>query len=155
MLSEELRAEITDLIGRYERPRSALMPGFWAIQRTYGYLPKDAVAEVAELVGVDPGYASGVASFYSMYHLEPVGRYIIQVCRTLSCRMAGAEDILNHLRDSLGVDVGQTTPDGKFTLMTAECLASCGTAPAMLINEDLYESLTPERVDEILARLDG
>lgn len=155
MLSEELRAEITDLIGRYERPRSALMPGFWAIQRTYGYLPKDAVAEVAELVGVDPGYASGVASFYSMYHLEPVGRYIIQVCRTLSCRMAGAEDILNHLRDSLGVDVGQTTPDGRFTLMTAECLASCGTAPAMLINEDLYENLTPERVDEILARLDG
>lgn len=155
MLSDAVRAEITALLGRYEEPRSALMPAFWLAQESCGHLTGEAITEVAEIIGVDPGYASGVASFYTMYHTEPVGRHIIMVCGTLSCRVAGAEDILEYLKQKLGIDTGEMTADGMFSLMTAECLASCGTAPVMLIGDDLHEQLTPARVDEILASLGG
>jgi NADH-quinone oxidoreductase subunit E len=150
MLSDELRAEITALMDRYEEPRSALMPAFWLAQKAQGHLAEDAIEDIAHIIGVDPGYASGVASFYTLYHLEPVGRYVLQVCKTLSCRMAGAEDILEHLRQRLQIDVGGTTDDGKFSLMTAECLASCGTGPVMMVNHYMHENVTVERVDEIL-----
>jgi len=155
MLSDELRGEIRALLDQYEEPRSALMPAFWLAQQSDGHLAAEAISEIAEIVGVDPGYASGVASFYTMYHLRPVGRHVIQVCKTLSCRMAGAEDILEHLKAKLGINLGETNPDGAFSLCTSECLASCGTAPVMLVDDDLYENLTPERVDEILAQLGG
>jgi NADH-quinone oxidoreductase subunit E len=153
MLSAAARAEVAALGESYAEPTSALMPAFWVAQRELGYVPAEAAREIAEILGVQAGYAAGVLSFYTMYNREPVGKYVLQVCRTLSCSLMGAEGLLHHLEGRLGIGVGDTTLDGRFTLLTAECLASCGTAPAMLINEELYEELTPGRLDEILAGL--
>jgi len=153
MLSAAARAEVAALKDSYAEPASALMPAFRVAQRELGHVPAEAARQIAEILGVQAGYAAGVLSFYTMYNRELVGRYVLQVCRTLSCSLMGAEGLLEHIERKLGIKVGETTPDGRFTLLTAECLASCGTAPAMLINEDLHEDLTPVRLDEILAGL--
>jgi NADH-quinone oxidoreductase subunit E len=116
-------------------------------------LSPDVLREVAGILGIPPIAARSVASFYTMYNRKPVGRYLIQVCTNLSCSLMGAEHIVERLRQKLGIDVGETTPDDLFTLMTVECLGSCGTAPMMQINDDYYENLTEERLDQILAEL--
>jgi NADH-quinone oxidoreductase E subunit len=152
--SPETKEKFDTLLTRYPEKKAALIPTLWLAQEELGWLPPDALAYCAEMLELPPSKALSVASFYTMFNLKPVGRYKIEVCRTLSCALCGAFEILDHLEKRLGVQVGETTSDGKFTLMTQECLASCGTGPMMQVNgKRYYENLTPERVDEILASL--
>jgi len=153
VLSQETIERIRDLRQRYPRPESALLPALWAVQRSEGYLPMESLAAVAAIFGVTTAKVTSVASFYSMLSMEPRGRYVIQVCQSISCSLMGSDSIIRHLSGKLGIDPGETTEDGKFTLIEVECLASCGTAPMMQINDDYYENLTPDGVDQILEGL--
>lgn len=153
MISPETRSKIEALKAKYPLARSALVPALHLAQREIGYLSPEAMREVAALVGVPPVEAASVASFYTMLQRKPVGRHVIQVCTNLSCSLLGAEHLVEVLRRRLGIDVGQTTPDGRFTLETVECLGSCGTAPVMQIDDDYYENVTEESLDRILFEL--
>ncbi len=152
-LSERAQAEIREVIRRYPVKRSAVLAALWLAQREHGYLSEAGMRSVADLLDLNPTQVFEVATFYTMFHLKPVGRHVIQVCRTLSCALCGAKDILKHLEGKLGIRDGETTKDGRFTLKTVECLAACGSAPAMQINADYYENLTAEKVDRILEEL--
>ncbi len=144
---------IERLMNRYPDRRSALLQVLHAVQDEKGYLDAEAIKWVAKLFGLPPAEVYSVASFYTMYNLKKVGKYLIQVCTNISCMINGAEEIVRHIEKKLGIKVGETTPDGKFTLITVECLGSCGKAPAMMINKDYYENLTVEKVDAILDSL--
>src|SRR3972149_2791477 len=153
MLSEAAKKEIQGILKRYPTKRSALLSALYIVQREYGYLTKEGMVETAEILELAPVQVLEAATFYTLYHLQPVGKYLVQVCRTLSCGLMGANPLIEHLENKLGIKVGETTPDGMFTLKTVECLASCGTAPMMQINDDNYENLTIEKVDQILSDL--
>jgi NADH-quinone oxidoreductase subunit E len=122
-------------------------------QEEIGYLPPLAMQEIAGIFGLSPNEVSEVASFYTMLFKKPVGKYVIQVCTNISCLLRDSERIMAHLQEKLGIKPGETTSDGRFTLIEVECLASCGTAPVVQINEDYHENLTPEILDRILDRL--
>ncbi|MGQ9626910.1 MAG: NADH-quinone oxidoreductase subunit NuoE [Anaerolineae bacterium] len=154
MLSEKAIEEIKRAQKRYPDPKSALLPALEIAQKENGWLSPEVMEEVAEVMNLPPVEVGAVASFYTMLHRRPVGKYLIQLCTNVTCSVLGAEEILEHLKEKLGIEVGQTTPDGKFTLLTVECLGSCGTAPAMQINDKYYENLTIEKVDEILSGLE-
>ena len=144
------------MLARYpsDQRESAIMPALWLAQERFGFISEEAIDLVARSLDVSDSEVAAVATFYTMFHLEPVGKYVIQVCCTLSCSLVGAENIVAHLEEKLGVEVGGTTKDGKFTLKKVECLAACGYAPMMQINEQAFhEHLTAGRVDEILAAL--
>ena len=143
-----------EIVARYPIRRAAIMPTFWLAQKEFGYLSLEVMEYVAGLLELTPAFVASVASFYTMYYKEPIGRHHVQVCTNLSCSLVGAEQILDCLRKRLGVDVGDTTDDGKFSLSEVECLGSCGTAPMMQVNDDYWEDLTPERTLEIIARLE-
>lgn len=153
MLSDAARQKIDDLIRKYPHKRSALIPALQVAQDEAGYLSKDAIRDVARIFELHPNEVYEVASFYTMLYKKPVGKYVIQVCTNISCLLCNCEEILSHLEKRLGVSPGETTPDKKFTLVEVECIASCGTAPVAQINEDYYESLTPEKLDRILEAL--
>lgn len=150
MLSETTRQRIDALIRRYPERRSALIPALHAVQEEAGWLPPEVIREVAEIFGLTANEVYEVASFYTMLYKEPVGRYVVQVCTNISCLLCNSEGILSHLKSRLGINTGETTPDGKFTLVEVECLASCGTAPVVQINDDYHEDLTVEKLDRIL-----
>ena len=130
-----------------------MLPVLYLAQQEFGYLSPEAIEYVARLMGQSPAKVHGVVSFYTMYNMKPIGRHHIQVCRTLSCALAGAEKITDFIKNKLAIELGQTTADGRFTLSEVECLASCGTAPIMQINDDYYENLNEERVTEVLESL--
>ena len=153
MLSEDTRQRIEALIGRYPQGRSALIPSLQLAQAEAGYLSHETVREVAKIFRLSANEVYEVASFYTMLFKKPVGRYVIQVCTNISCLLFNCEDIMAHLQQRLGIKPGETTPDRKFTLMEVECLASCGTAPVVQINEDYHENLTVEKLDRILDSL--
>lgn len=133
---------------------SAILPLLDLAQRQAGgWLPRAAVAYVAEMLEMPAIRAFEVASFYSMFNLEPVGKYLVQLCRTTPCWLRGGEEIARACEEKLGIKLGETTSDGKFTLREVECLGACTAAPVMQINDDMYENLTPERTKEILTRL--
>ena len=112
-----------------------------------------AMEEVAEFLGLTPAEVLDTATFYEEYWLKPKGKYLIQVCRSLSCEICGSSELTNHCKKKLGIDVGETTPDGKFTLVELECLGSCGTAPAALVNEVLHETISVAQLDKVLNAL--
>lgn len=150
----ETQAKFDRLVTRYPQKKAALIPTLWLAQEELGWLPPEALAHCAQLLDLPPSKAYSVASFYTMFNLKPVGKYKIEVCRTLSCAMCGAFEVIDHLEKKLGIHLGETTPDGKFTLMTQECLASCGTGPMLQINGKRYhENLDPAKLDELLASL--
>lgn len=152
--SEATKQKFDELVTRYPQKKAALLPTLWLAQDEFGQLTPEVLEYVAGLLDLPPSKPYAVASFYTMYNLKGQGKYKIEVCRTLSCAMCGAFDILEHLEHKLGIKSGETTPDGKFTLGTAECLGSCGTAPMFQINgHEYYEDLTTEKVDQILAGL--
>lgn len=154
MLSAESRAEIEKIRDEYPDPQSALLPALHLAQKEYGgWLPDQALAEVAELMGLPLTQVTATASFYTMFYRRPVGKHLIQVCTNISCSLLGAEHLLDHISRKLGIAVGETTPDGRFTLLEVECLGSCGTAPVMQVDEVYYDRLTTERIDEILGDL--
>jgi NADH-quinone oxidoreductase E subunit len=150
MLSDSTRQKIDRLIAQYPVPRSALIPSLHAVQAETGYLTKEAVAEVADIFHLSPNEVWEVASFYTMFYKKPVGRYVLQVCTNISCMLCDSAEILQHLQKRLRIKTGETTPDGKFTLLEVECLASCGTSPVVQINDDYLENLTTEKIDKIL-----
>jgi NADH-quinone oxidoreductase subunit E len=141
------------LAERYPSREALMLPALWKVQEQEGSISLEAMAAVAKYLGVHVSKVYGVVTFYTMFHHEPIGRYHIQLCKTLSCALCGKGDILEHLKERLGIEVGETTEDGRFTLSQVECLGSCGTAPVMQVNDTLYENLTPEKVDEILKEL--
>jgi len=136
--------------------RSMLLTALYIAQEQYGYLTKDAIERVAQRLGLPVSDVYSMASFYTLYRTQPMGRYVLQVCEGLSCHLVGgAERLVDYLRQKLGIDVGETTYDGMFTLETVQCLASCGASPAMRVNDALYENMTAEKVDELLETLRG
>lgn len=148
------RKKIEEIITRYPDAMAAALPALWVAQEQHGWVSPGVCEAVAGMIGVAPSHVFGVATFYTMYNTQPVGKYLIQVCSTLSCALMGARDVVSHLENKLGIKPGESTDDGKFTLMKVECLASCGTAPMMQINKDYYENLTGEKIDRILAGLE-
>lgn len=136
--------------------QSMLLAALYIAQEQEGYLTKETVERVARRLGLSAGQVYSSASFYTLFRTEPVGRFVIQVCDGLSCYLLdGADKVAEYISAKLGIRPGQTTPDKRFTLQTVQCLASCGTAPAMRINDQLYENLTPAAIDAILERLIG
>lgn len=127
-----------------------MLPVLYLAQREFGHLGPEAIEYVARLMDQAPARVYGVVSFYTMYNMKPVGRHHIQVCRTLSCALRGAENVTALIKKKLGIEPGQTTADGRFTLSEVECLASCGTAPMMQVNDAYYENLSEEKIGEIL-----
>ena len=151
--SEESMKTIKEIIARYPegKHKSALIPILHIAQSEFeGWLSPEAMDAVADVLGILPIEVYEVASFYSMFNLKPVGKCVIEVCRTSSCWLMGAEDVVNHIERKLNIKVGGTTEDGMFTLKTVECLGSCGTAPMMMIGADFYENLNLQAVDNIL-----
>ena len=151
--SAEVEAEIDQHLSKYPVMRSAILPLMFIVQRERGYLDPPGVSYLANRLGLRITDIWEVATFYSMINTDPVGKYHIQVCRTLSCKILGAGKITEHCSQKLGIKPGETTPDGRFTLSEVECLGSCGTAPMFQINFDYHENLTPEKVDQVLASL--
>jgi NADH-quinone oxidoreductase E subunit len=151
--SDAARAEFERLLTRYPDRKAVILPVLHLAQKEFGYVSDEAIVYIAGLVGTSPAEIEGVASFYTMYNRQPVGKYHVQICRNISCSLLGAEHLIEHVAGKLGVKPGGTTPDGKFTLSLAECLGSCGTAPVMQINDDYYENLTEASIDAILDKL--
>jgi len=151
--SPEVEAEIDAHLAKYPVPRSAILPLMFIVQRERGYLDPAGVAYLAKRLALRITDIWEVATFYSMIYTQPVGRYHIQVCKTLSCKIRGAAKITQHCSEKLGIKPGETTPDGRFSLTEVECLGSCGTAPMFQINFDYHEDLTTAKVDQILAAL--
>ena len=141
------------IVAKYPVKRAAIMPVLWLAQKEFGWLSNEVQQYVADLMGFPLAWVSGLASFYTMYYKKPVGRHHLQVCTNVSCMLRGSDAIVRVIEDRLGITLGQTTTDGKFTLDEVECLASCGTAPMMQVNDDFLENLTPESTLEILERL--
>lgn len=153
-LDDELRAELESaVLPRYPTRRAALLPVLHALQHRHGWLPPQAMEEAGAFLGVTAAEVNDTATFYEEYWLRPKGKYVIWVCQSISCELLGSGRLMERLEQKLGVTAGETTPDGKFTLMHVECLGSCGTAPCALVNEKLHEDLTPENVDRILDSL--
>lgn len=152
-LSEHTLAEIEKAAAKYPDRNSALMPGLWAAQEEFGALSPEVIDAVAKAVGVSRAKAQGLATYHSLYWKKPVGKNVIMLCTNVACTLMGAETMLEHLEKKLGIKEGETTPDGKFTLQEVECIGSCGSGPAMVVNETFYYELTEKGIDEILSRL--
>jgi len=152
MLSPESEHEIDLEIAKYppDQKKAAVMAALTIAQRENGWLTPETLDYVAHRLEIPAIRVAEVATFYSMYELKPVGRHKISLCTNISCMLRGSDEIKRHLEDKLGIKLGQTTSDGKFTLKEVECLAACCGAPMMQVDDDYHENLTPERVDEIL-----
>ena len=150
----EARARLDQLFTRYPTKQACLLPALWMVQEARGWISEPAIGEVAEVLGLTPAYVKGVVTFYTMYHTHPVGRHFIQVCTTSPCGLCGAEDTLRALLQATGCgDLGATSPDGRFTVVEVECLGACGFPTPILVDDaDFIESVTPEKIPEILAR---
>jgi len=153
VISETTRSRIEELFGRYPDKRSAMIPLLLMLQEERGWLSPQTMREAGEILGLPAVRIYEVATFYTMLRTRPCGKYLLQVCRNLSCSLVGGEGILRHLEKRLGIHEGQTTPDGRFTLMTVECLGSCGTGPVVQINDDYHESLDVAKLDRLLDSL--
>jgi NADH-quinone oxidoreductase E subunit len=154
VLSEASKAEIRKIRDEFPDTQSALLPALYLAQRDYGgCLPEDAFDEVAEVMDLPATLVASVATFYTMLNRKPVGRHLIQVCTNISCSLLGAEHLVQYIGRVLGIEAGESTPDGRCTLLTVECLGSCGTAPMMQVDDRYYENLTEEKVQEILQAL--
>lgn len=139
-----------NILPRYERKMGALLPCLTEVQHEYGWIPGQAMLEIAEFLGVKPSEVIDTASFYEEYWLKRKGEHLVSVCRSIACEFCGQPAITQAVKDALGIDVGETTDDGVFTLVELECLGSCGTAPALLIDETLHENVKPEQVAGML-----
>jgi NADH-quinone oxidoreductase E subunit len=154
VFTEELLKEAENIIAQYPQRKAAIMPLLWLVQEKLGYIPKEAIDEVAELTGTTPVHVEAVVKFYEMFHERPVGKYQLMLCTNVSCLLRGADKTLQKLKEVLGIDVGETTPDGLFTLEEVECLAACDKAPVLLVNAvELFENVTPDKVEQIVAEL--
>ena len=136
-----------------EMASSLVLPLLHLMQREKGHLTESDALHIADYLGVPAMQVKEALTWYTMFHRKPVGRHVIKVCRNIACSLMGAERLLGHLTARLGIGEGETTADGRFTLLAVECLASCGTAPAMQVNDTYHEGLTEEKIDRILEEL--
>ena len=151
--SQETLEEFNEILKRYPTKMAASLPALYLAQRDFGFITDEMIEYIAGLIAVTPAELYNVVSFYSMFYRKEMGNYVIQVCHTLTCSLLSAAGVINHLEDKLGISPGETTPDKKFSLVKVECLGACGTAPVMRINDDYYENLTSEKIDEIIDNL--
>ena len=149
-LSAENTITAKEIIARYPRPKSALIPLLHLAQEQDGYVAEDAMAHIAELIGVTPAEVLGTCSFYEMFKREPVGEYLVNVCTNISCMLLGGEELLHHLEDRLGIKSGSTTPDGTFTIEDVECIAACTEAPCLQVNYRYFYKVTPDDADALI-----
>jgi NADH-quinone oxidoreductase subunit E len=152
-LSSERERKLQEILERYPTKMAATLPLLHLCQEQEGYVSEDAIAFVSQRLDVSTAHVKGVVTFYTLYNQHPVGKHQLWVCRTLPCARRGAYDVLEHCEKRLGVHAGETTANGKVTLRTAECLASCGTAPMIQVDRDYHENLTREKLDAILNKL--
>jgi NADH-quinone oxidoreductase subunit E len=151
-LSQHLLEEIRELPARYPQPRSAVMPALDLAQEELGYLTPEAMSEVAGALQLDPGYVEGVATFYTLFHLQPIGRHRFYVCTNLSCTLRGAEGIVEHLKQVIAVrEPGEVSKDGLFSYEEVECLGACEYAPMCRLDHRYQFDLTPEKIDQLVA----
>lgn len=153
--SPETSTQIEQLVARYPVREAALIPVLHLVQEQLGWLPVAALDWVADYLQLPRTRVYGVTSFYSMFRRKPAGRHRLEICTNVSCSLLGAEHLRDYLSRKLGIRPGETTADGRITLNEVECLGSCGTAPVMLVDDEYHEQLTPQKVDEILARLES
>ncbi len=151
-LTIEQQEELKQLSRKYHYKRGALLPILHRIQEEQGFLAEDVLADVAELLGLSPVDVFETASFYTLFHLDQVGRNVVLICNCLSCYILEAEDIVSVAEKHLDIKVGQNTPDGQFTLQTTSCLGACDQGPVMLVNGELHGNLTPAKVRRVLSQ---
>ncbi|MFN2184254.1 MAG: NADH-quinone oxidoreductase subunit NuoE [Anaerolineae bacterium] len=154
MLTEEVKAKIAEQIQHYDHARAGSVEALKIVQQHHGWVSDQDLRDVALLLNMTPDELDGVATFYSMIFRRSVGQHVILICDSVSCWIMGYEDLLAHLVDRLGIGLGETTADGKFTLLPVSCLGTCDHAPALLIDDELYRDLTRERIDQVLKRFD-
>jgi NADH-quinone oxidoreductase E subunit len=154
VFSAESRKEVDRILTRYPDKQSALLPVLWVAQKEWGWISREAVDHVASVLDLSPAFVWGVVTFYTMYNRVPVGTHLIQFCTSISCHLAGAEDVYRECRRKLGeLKPGETSADGKYTVIEVECLAQCDKAPAVMVNDDDYAVITKEKLDELLGDL--
>ncbi|MEY4166958.1 MAG: NADH-quinone oxidoreductase subunit NuoE [Blastocatellia bacterium] len=153
MFSQANETKLDEILTHYPVKRSAVLPALYIAQEEHGYVTDDDVRYIAERLEMRVNEVEEVVTFYTMYSRQPIGRYKLQVCRTLSCMLLGAERITGHIEQKLGIGVGETTPDGRFTLQEVECLGYCDLAPCLQVNFDYHEKVTTEAVDSIINNL--
>jgi NADH-quinone oxidoreductase subunit E len=155
-LSAHVLEEIRELPAKYPQPRSAVMPALDLAQEELGHLTPAAMTEVADALQLDPGYVEGVATFYTLFHLEPIGKHRFYMCTNLSCTLRGAEDIVEHFKTAAGVkEAGQVSADGLFSYEEVECMGACEYAPMLRVDHRYHYDLTPEKIDALVAERGG
>ena len=150
--TRQRQKQFKDLLRRYPDRRSVALPALHLAQEQEGFLTRETIANLAGMLGLAPAELMDTVSFYSLFHTEPQGRYLLQVCQTLSCSLAGADSLVDRLAARLKIKVGETTEDGQFTLLKVECLGGCDGAPVVQINNDYFERLSWDKLDRLLAR---
>ena len=153
MLPDVVKTDLERRIAEADHPKELVVDVMMACQEAFGYLSDEAVAIAAGMLGMTPLEVEELATFYTYIYREPVGKYVIHVCDSVICWMAGYLSLRDYLSKKLGIEMGETTPDGRFTLLPACCLGYCDRAPAMMVNKTVYGFLTPEKIDEIIDNL--
>lgn len=149
----ENKKKFGEFLQCYPQKRAALLPALWLVQEQIGWISPEAMEVLAGLLDLTPAFVYETATFYTMYNKKPIGKHHIQVCNSVCCCLRGSEQTVSYLQKKLGVEVGESTSDGRFHLSCVECLGSCGTAPMMQINDDYHENLDEKKIDEILEKL--
>jgi NADH-quinone oxidoreductase subunit E len=153
-LTDKLKHELSSkYFPRYPTKQAVLLPALHMIQHEYNWIPQPALAELADFLGLAPAEVMDTATFYEEYWLKPKGQYLVQVCRSLTCEVCGSKKITDHLKQKFACELGETSDDGRFTLIELECLGSCGTAPVVLVNDVLLEDVTCDSLDAAIAQL--
>ncbi len=152
MLTDEETREIREELAHYDQRQAASIEALRIVQRHRGYVSDEALAAIAEVLGISTADLDGVATFYNLIYRKPVGRHVVLACNSISCYLLGAEGVRDHLSRALGVKVGETTPDGRFTLLPIVCLGACDRGPTMMVDGDLHGDLNPARIDSILEK---
>jgi NADH-quinone oxidoreductase subunit E len=156
-VSDTALAEIDHWVNKFptDKKQSALLQALRIVQDEQGWLPEDAIASVADYLDIPKIVAFEVATFYGMYHLKPVGKVTVELCNNLSCMLSGAKPLFHHIKQKYGIDVGQTTADGKLTLKKTECLGACVNAPVCKVGREYHENLTPQKLDQLIEKQGG
>lgn len=153
-ISEQAEKRVKELQAKYPDARSAIMPALYIAQEELGYLNKEAIHWVSDMIGISPAHVMEVATFYTMYYKNPVGKFHFQVCRTLSCALRGAGCLTKHLKEKFDLEPHEVSKDGRWSFEEVECLGSCGSAPMVEVNDRYFENLTPEKLDELIAAIE-
>lgn len=154
MFSEKAKEQLNNLIKKYPTKKAALLPALWMAQEEYeGWIPPEALREVASYLELPPAEVEGVATFYTMYNKQPIGKNHVEVCHNIACMVVGSDELIEHIARKLNIKEGETTPDRKFTLNSAECLGACANAPCLMVGDKYYVNVTPAKADEIIDEL--